>query len=129
LLSFDFTLRFHFFVNFVKSLQLCVNRYWFTFVSHCDIWLLIGHRLYLTCLQVYHTPQYPLKWHVPISSHHLLGSSCNNTFACFFDICWFDLYHQTMQLYLIASFILVVAFTIAIITTVVGLTDKHRISL
>jgi hypothetical protein len=107
------------------ELNCCLlAKFWMAFI-YGKYWRVSGKRQ----LSVYHTPQYPLKWHVPISSHHLLGPSCNNTIACFFDICWFDLYHQIMQLCLIASFILVVAFTNAIITTVVGMTDKHRISL
>jgi len=43
-------LKFHFFVNFINSLQLCVKRYWFTFASHCNIWLLIEKYLYLNRL-------------------------------------------------------------------------------
>jgi len=38
----NLSVSFHFFVDFVKNLQLCVNRYWWTFASHCDIWLLIA---------------------------------------------------------------------------------------
>jgi len=46
----NLSLSFHFFVNFTKSLQLCVKRYWFMFASHCDIWLLIENCLYLNML-------------------------------------------------------------------------------
>ena len=35
----NFNLSFHFFINFVKNLELCIKRYWFTFACHCDIWL------------------------------------------------------------------------------------------
>jgi len=89
----NLSLSFHFFINFVKNLQLCVKRYWFTSANHCNILLLIENCLYLNTLTIQSKVR--------------------------------SLSYATIP-FEVTCVILVVAFMITMITTVIGLTDNFN---